>query len=134
MRRTQQTTEQRRAHHRQGVRAETLAVWLLRLKGYMILDRRVKTGVGEIDIVAKRFRRLAFVEVKDRPSSDEALLAVTRQGQERMMRASQAWLKRWPQLRQCEPVFDLVLVVPGRLPRHVRDAFGAADALADRRR
>lgn len=106
----------------------------MRLKGYLILDRRVKTGVGEIDIVAKRFRRLAFVEVKDRPSQDEALLAVTRQQQERMMRAAQAFMKRWPQLAQCEPAFDLVLVVPGKLPKHVRDAFGAADALADRRR
>lgn len=41
-----------------GRRAETIAVWSLRLKGYAVLARRERTPAGEIDIVARRGRTL----------------------------------------------------------------------------
>ncbi len=41
-----------------------LAVAILRVKGYPILGRRVAAPAGEIDIIAVRRLRLAFIEVK----------------------------------------------------------------------
>ena len=58
--------------YRHGLLAETVAALLLRLKGHRIVARRYKTPVGEIDLVALKGKRLAFVEVKRRKSLDEA--------------------------------------------------------------
>ena len=68
----------RRLAERRGRRAETLAAWYLRLKGYRILARRYRTPVGEIDLIVRRGRLVAFVEVKRRPTEAEAAEAVTR--------------------------------------------------------
>jgi len=54
--------------YRRGLFAETVAALLLRLKGHRILARRYRTPVGEIDLVALKGKRLAFVEVKRRRS------------------------------------------------------------------
>jgi hypothetical protein len=58
----------RRSAWLRGRRAEWLAAWWLRLKGYRILARDLRTPVGEIDLIARRGRVLALVEVKARPS------------------------------------------------------------------
>ena len=50
-------SEKRVRAYRQGLLAETIAALLLRLK----LARRYKTLVGEIDLVALKGKRLAFV-------------------------------------------------------------------------
>jgi putative endonuclease len=51
-------------------------VMVLRLKGYRILAFRFRVRGGEIDIVARRGDTIAFVEVKVRPTIDEALAAI----------------------------------------------------------
>ena len=62
--------KQRQAAERAGRRAE-IAAWLYySIKGYYCLGRRVRTPFGEIDLVMKRGRRLAFVEVKFRTNRD----------------------------------------------------------------
>lgn len=66
------TLERQRAERR-GRRAEKIAAWFLRAKGYAVLARRYKTPVGEIDLVARRGRTLAFVEVKARKEGEAAL-------------------------------------------------------------
>jgi putative endonuclease len=65
----------RQSAERGGRRAESLAAWWLRLKGWRILARRVRTPVGEIDLVARRGRTIAFVEVKARATAVQADLA-----------------------------------------------------------
>ncbi len=110
-----------RAAHRLGLRAETLAVLLLSLKGYRILARRLKTPAGEIDMVVRRGRALAIVEVKARASgAEEALLPRQRQ---RLERAAAHFLGRNPALADLDLRFDVVLVMPRRLPRHMADAW-----------
>ena len=62
--------KQRQAVERAGRRAE-IAAWLYySIKGYYCLGQRVRTPFGEIDLVMKRGRRLAFVEVKFRTNRD----------------------------------------------------------------
>ena len=58
--------------YRHGLFAETVAALLLRLKGHRIIARRYKTLVGEIDLVALKGKRLAFVEVKQRRTFEDA--------------------------------------------------------------
>ena len=117
------TSERRKRAERRGLWAERLAELLLRLKGYRILDRRYKTKLGEIDLIARRGKRLAFVEVKRRPSQDEALDAITPRLRARVRRAADLWRQRHDRAGRWEPAFDVVVVVPGKWPRHLQDAF-----------
>nr|WP_246408307.1 YraN family protein [Parvularcula dongshanensis] len=97
-----------------------MAALLLRAKGYRILARRWRCAAGEIDLVARRGRTVAFVEVKARPTRTAALLALTAQGRRRIERAATAY--QATRLRDLGlPVrFDLVSVANG-LPRHHPD-------------
>lgn len=112
----------RRDWHR-GRRGEHLAAWWLRLKGYRILARDLRTPVGEIDIVARRGRVLALVEVKLRPRAAAALEAVSPRQRRRIARAAGAFLQRHQSLAGLDLRFDTVVIVPGRWPRHIADAW-----------
>jgi putative endonuclease len=113
-------TSARRSAETRGRRAETLAAWWLRLKGYSILDRRVATPVGEIDLVAARGGTLVFVEVKARAGFDAALLALHPQALERVGRAARLLTGQYAlHARPANVRIDAVLVVPGRWPRHI---------------
>jgi putative endonuclease len=113
----------RSARERHGRRAEALAAWWLRLKGWRIVARRFATPVGELDLVARRGHMLAFVEVKARRVAADALVAVTPQQQGRLVRAAEWFLAGRPELARLDCRFDVIAVVPWRLPRHLADMF-----------
>ncbi len=117
----------RTARERRGRRAERLAAWYLRFKGYRILARRFRTPVGEIDLIVRRGRRLAFVEVKLRESIEEGLEALTQGQRRRILRAATAFLRLHPQLAGLDLRFDLLLFAPWRPPRHLEDAWRRED-------
>lgn len=119
------SSQSRRRAEARGRRAEFLAALWLRLKGWQILDRRARTGAGEIDLVARRGATLAFVEVKVRATRDLAIEAVTARQQSRLVRAGGLWRARHRRFSGLQPRYDLVLIVPGRWPRHVPGAFVA---------
>ncbi|MGQ0662735.1 MAG: YraN family protein [Pseudomonadota bacterium] len=106
-----------------GRRAEWLAAWRLRLAGYRILARHVRTPVGEIDLIARRGDCLIFVEVKARAALDAAARALGPSQMRRIRRAAEAFLATRPDLRGLTLRFDALLVAPGRLPRHIVDAW-----------
>jgi len=116
-------TAGRRSTWLRGRFGESLAVGWLRLKGYRILARDWRSAVGEVDIVAKRGRMLAMVEVKARPSLAEAAGDVRPRQRQRIARAAEAFRQRRPALAGCTIRFDAVLVAPWRRPRHVIDAW-----------
>jgi putative endonuclease len=116
---------ERRAAETRGRRAETIAAWFLRLKGYRVLATRYKTPVGEIDLIVRRGRQVAFVEVKARDSRDAAIFAVTPIGQRRIARAAAVWLAAHPAAAGLDLRFDVVLTMPRRWPRHLTGAFDA---------
>ncbi len=113
----------RRRSYRKGHWAEHVAAAYLMVNGYRILNRRFSCPVGEIDLVAARGRRLAFVEVKVRPSLDAALWAVTPRQQSRISRAAAYWLKSRRDATSRDISFDVVALAPWRWPRHVSNAF-----------
>jgi len=117
--------QDRVAAFRLGISAESRAAFLLITKAYRILARRWKTRFGEIDIVARRRHDLVFVEVKARDSLDGAAEAVSERSKQRIIAAAELWLAHHPQDAQCAIRFDVMLVVPGRLPRHIVNAFDA---------
>ncbi|MEO1474845.1 MAG: YraN family protein [Pseudomonadota bacterium] len=113
----------RRKAERRGRRGEGLAALYLQLKGYRILDRRVRTPSGEIDLIAKKSNLVAFVEVKARNDLSVALHSVTPTAQTRISRAAELWMARQRDLGNCDWRFDIVAIVPGRWPHHARDAW-----------
>lgn len=110
---------------RRGRTAETLAAAFLRAKGYRILARRFRVPVGEVDLVAKRGRTLAFIEVKARHSEDAGIEAISPQGRARIARAADAYLSRYPAAAALTLRFDVIVISPWRWPRHLVGAFGA---------
>lgn len=108
-----------------GRRGEMLAAWFLRLKGYRILASRFKTPAGEIDLVARRFGTLVFVEVKARRSGsvDDAWFAVN---DRRISRAADYFLARHPRYANTDMRYDVIFLAPMTWPRHVVNAFDAA--------
>ena len=101
------------------------AAWLM-LKRYRVLARGFKVAGGEIDIVARRGTTIAFVEVKARGTREAALVAVDVVKRRRISRAAAVWLSRNPWAASSTFRGDAVLIAPGRLPRHVEDAFPVA--------
>jgi putative endonuclease len=107
---------------RRGRGAETLACWYLRLKGWRILARRVRVPGGEIDIVARRWRTLAFVEVKARASEDAAAFALDEWRLRRVATAAERLAARY--MREGDDVrIDALFIVPRRLPRHLANVW-----------
>lgn len=106
--------------YRRGHMAELVAAALLMAKGYRILARRWRSPYGEIDLIARRGRRLAFVEVKRRPTRLEAEAAITPRQSGRYARAAEFWVGRNPAFSEHERALDIVFVTPGRFPVHLK--------------
>ena len=107
-----------------GRAAEARAVWHYRLRGYRILGRNVWTGGNELDLVVRRGRRLAFVEVKAKGGvgRGDPLEMVTEEKQRRLRRAAEAWLASHRECPALEVRFDVVAVRDGRV-ECLRQAF-----------
>ena len=106
-----------------GLSAEFLCVWLLRLKGYRILARRYRGPAGEIDIIARRGRLIAAIEVKARASLTEALESVSKRQQKRITQTLLYFQSRHPRLAGLDYRFDVMWVGPRRAPKHILDAW-----------
>jgi putative endonuclease len=104
---------------RQGHASEWIAAAFLMLKGYQILGFRLKARGGEIDILARKGRVLAVVEVKRRATMEAALTALTPDQHQRLLGSGRAVLHGRPSLAGHELRIDMVALAPGRIPRHV---------------
>jgi len=116
-------TARRQAAERSGRGAERLAAALLRLKGYRILARGFRLPVGEIDLIARRRGIVAFVEVKRRGDMTGAIESISSRQRRRIAHAAEAFIAGRPELAALSLRFDVVLVAPRRLPRHILDAW-----------
>lgn len=105
----------------QGRRGETLAAWYLRLKGWRILAQRVRSPRGEVDLVARRGSVVAFVEVKWRARAADLDNAVDHYRLRRVAAAAEAIAHRYAKTGDQQRI-DLVLLAPGRFPRHMANA------------
>ncbi|MDZ5697284.1 YraN family protein [Chelativorans sp. M5D2P16] len=115
--------EKRRRAYRKGHRGEWLAALALMLKGYRIVARRFRTPLGEIDLIARRGRLIAIVEVKARPTLEQAMEAVGPFAQKRIDGAADLWLARQPDFGRLSVRYDLIAVLPRRWPVHVENIY-----------
>ncbi|PCG13993.1 MULTISPECIES: YraN family protein [Sphingomonas] len=105
-----------------GRRGERIAAWWLRLKGWSILDRRVRTPAGEVDLVAKRGGLVAFVEVKSRATAAELDHAIDHRRLARVAAAAEVLMPRYA--TQGEDIrVDVILLAPRTAPRHIENAW-----------
>ena len=104
---------------RRGARAERRATLHYRLRGYRILARNQWAAGYEIDLVARRGRRLVFCEVKEKTGTrfGDPSEMVTEEKQRRIRRAAETWLAARPELRDLEVRFDVVAVRPDGVER-----------------
>jgi putative endonuclease len=107
---------------RTGRTGEIVAAFWLMAKGWRILAANLRTHGVEIDLLARKGAVLAVVEVKARANLDAALAAVTPDQQARLRRAGLALAAR-PQSEGLSMRLDLIALAPGRLPRHIPDAW-----------
>jgi putative endonuclease len=108
----------RQEAEKRGRGAETIACWYLRLHGWRILARRARVPGGEVDIVAKRGRTLAFVEVKARADADSAGFSLDEWRLRRVAVAAERLMSRY--MDGVDDVrIDAIFVVPFRWPIHL---------------
>ena len=115
----------RQKAERRGHRAETIAAWWLRLQGFSIQDKRYKTPLGEIDLVARRGNLILFVEVKARASHRAALDSVGYRARQRIEKSARLWLAQQSDFARLSWRFDVIAISPWTLPHHYRDVWSA---------
>jgi putative endonuclease len=119
--------DDRRAAEQRGRRAETVAALYLRFLGWSILGRRFTSGrgsgAGEVDLIARRGDVVAFIEVKARPTVEEALDSLTPAQRVRIARGAEAWLQMNPRHAERSLRFDVVAVPATGRPHHLPDAW-----------
>jgi putative endonuclease len=109
---------------RLGRWGETVAAYFLEQRGYRVLARNVRTGRGEIDLIAHQEQAgvLVFVEVKTRTNANFGLPeeAVDVRKLEHVFRAAEAYLLERPEMAEQEWRID-VIAVQGKPGEKVED-------------
>jgi putative endonuclease len=112
----------RKAAERRGRWGEALAALYLQVQGWRIVARRVRTRVGEVDLVARRGRTTLFVEVKTRATAAELDLTIDRHRLSRVAAAANLLAPRFGRAGD-DLRIDVILLAPWSLPRHIRNAW-----------
>jgi putative endonuclease len=121
----------RRSRNELGAEGERRAADHLEARGYRIVDRNVRAGGVEMDLIARRGNLVVFVEVKTRraggPVSGED--AVDARKRVRLVRGAAAWMREQPRgVRRAR--FDVIVCQCSREERdwRLRHLEGAFDA------
>ena len=122
MKRARRATNGRKAAENRGREGERRAAWWLWLRGWRILDRRVRTPAGEVDIVVRKGNLVAFVEVKTRASAAELDFAIDERRLQRVAAAAEYLMPRFAGPGDDIRV-DVILIAPRTLPRHIENAW-----------
>lgn len=105
-----------------GRKAEALAAWWLRFQGWRIVGARLRTPVGEVDLIARRGGVVAFIEVKARATLAELDFAIDRRRLTRVAAAAEYLASRYA--RPSDDIrIDVILLCRGRWPRHLRNVW-----------
>jgi putative endonuclease len=101
-----------------GQWGERRAAWFLRLHGWRIVGKRVRVPAGEVDLIAKRGRTVAFIEVKTRATAAELDHAIDAYRLRRVVAAATFLAPRYATVDHDIRV-DVILIAPRCWPRHL---------------
>jgi len=104
-----------------GLFSETITCFFLRIKGYKILERRYKTNLGEVDIIAKKSGVIIFIEVKARKNGETDVLA--QHQMKRIIKSGELFIAKHRQFASFDLRFDLIIIRPFKLPEHIINAW-----------
>lgn len=114
-------------HNQSGHMAEFIARSLFRLKGYRIIAQNYITGkgtfAGEVDFIARKGKKIVFVEVKKRADLETAAYAISEKQKQRISNAAKAFLKKNPHYQNYDIRFDAVLVELPLKIQHIPNAW-----------
>lgn len=113
----------RRAAKRRQHWAHALAALSLCPSGWRTLDRHWRSKAGELDQVARLGRLIVLIEVKAWNTASEAFDAVSARQWARIARAASSFLAQHLKFANLDARFDVLVVAPGRWPRHIPDAW-----------
>jgi putative endonuclease len=122
MKRPRRATNDRKAAENRGREGERRAAWWLWLRGWRILDRRVRTPAGEVDLIVRKGKLVAFVEVKTRATAAELDFAIDERRLARVAAAAEYLMPRYAGPGDDIRV-DVILIAPRTLPRHIENAW-----------
>ena len=107
---------------RQGRRGENLAAWYLWFGGWRILAKRQRVGAGEVDLIARKGRTVAFIEVKWRATGAALDQAIDARRLKRVARAAEVLAARYAGPGD-DVRIDVILLAPGHWPRHMANVW-----------
>ncbi|MEM6858558.1 MAG: YraN family protein [Pseudomonadota bacterium] len=115
-------SEKRVLADKRGRQGEEEAARWLTDQGWDILAKRVKTKLGEIDLIARKSGLVAFVEVKWRRRAADLTTAIDERRLARVAAAVEVVGHEY--VRQGEDMrIDVILLAPGAFPRHIANAW-----------
>ena len=112
----------RQEAEQKGRRGETIAAWYLWACGWRILAKRQRVGAGEVDLVARKGRTVAFIEVKWRASREALDQAIDARRLQRVARAAEALAPKFARAGD-DLRIDVILLAPGHWPRHMANVW-----------
>ena len=115
-------SEKRAIADRKGREAEAQAAQFLLQQGFDIVAERVKTKVGEIDLIARKKGLVAFVEVKWRRRVSDLATAIDERRLARVAAATEMVAHEYTQ-GEDDIRIDVILLAPGSRPRHIENAW-----------
>lgn len=115
--------DKRKQAYQKGLTAEKVAANYMRLKGYKIIEERYKTSYGEIDLIATKDEYLVAIEVKARPTTGDALHAITPRARKRIEQSILYYISQNPDAAQAAIRFDVIAVSPPLTIHHLDNAW-----------
>lgn len=109
--------------YKRGFLAEYYAIIWLIIKGYRLIRHRYRCYQGEIDLIVRKGNQIAFIEVKYRQHRDAAMNAISRRQIERIQRAADYFLMKYPRYHTCNVRFDACLVTGRGRIQHLKGGF-----------
>lgn len=105
-----------------GIDAEDVAKNHLMKLGYEIIGMRMKTKVGEIDIIAKKDNGYIFCEVKTRKNQYDAFFTISSKQQQRIINAAEIFIAE-RNLEYYDIRFDVIIIHSAKVISHIENAF-----------
>ncbi len=113
--------------NKKGLLAEYVAMLILALKGYEILQHRFGHGQkgsnGEIDLIAKKKNTICFIEIKFRKNMSDSLHSVSENQKQRIRNNANLYIKQNPKYQKSNYRFDCIAFSKTTLPKHIKNAF-----------